>query len=49
MIKELQTAIIKASKDLGSNKIVYEINFWSGVSQSLKISRKLPLISFTQM
>jgi hypothetical protein len=38
MIEKLKAEIIKASNDLGSNKLVYEINFWFGVSQSLKIA-----------
>lgn len=38
MTEKLKTEIIKASNYLGSNKLVYEINFWFGVSQSLKIS-----------
>jgi hypothetical protein len=37
MTEKLKTEIVKASNDLGSNKLVYEINFWFGVSQSLKI------------
>lgn len=36
MTEKLKTEIAKASNDLGSNKLVYEINFWFGVSQSLK-------------
>jgi hypothetical protein len=38
MLEKLKTEITKASNHLGSNKLVYEINFWFGVSQSLKIS-----------
>lgn len=38
MIDKLKEAIVNASNELGSNKLVYEINFWFGVSQSLKIS-----------
>jgi 3'-phosphoadenosine 5'-phosphosulfate sulfotransferase len=38
MIEKIKAEITKASNYLGSNKLVYEINFWFGVSQSLKIS-----------
>jgi hypothetical protein len=38
MMEKLKVAIIKASNELGSNKLIYEINFWFGTpSHSLKI------------
>jgi hypothetical protein len=38
MTEKLKAELVKASNDLGSTKLVYEVNFWFGVSQSLKIS-----------
>jgi len=37
MIEKLKAEIIKVSNELGSNQLVYEINFWFGCSESVKI------------
>jgi hypothetical protein len=36
-IDKFKNAILKASKALNSNRIIYEINFWFGCSESVKI------------
>ncbi len=38
MLDKLKAEIAKASNHLGSNKLVYEINFWFGCSESVKIA-----------